>query len=77
MTGFVEWIKRMTVFLLLAKMIMQLRPKAEYEKYLKLVVSAMVLAMVLEQGMTLVLGGGALLWEERMDLWERILSESF
>lgn len=76
MTGIVEWIKRITIFLIIAKMVLHLRPKQEYEKYLKLVVGIMVLAMILEKGLGLAQGGGELLWEERMRLWEKILSAS-
>lgn len=77
MTEIVDWIKRITIFLIMARMILHLRPKAEYEKYLKLVVGIMILAMVLEQGLRILQGGGELLWEERMILWEKILSESY
>ena len=77
MTEVVDFIKQMTIFLIMAKMILHLRPKAEYEKYLKLVVGIMVLAMVMEKGIELLQGGGELLWEEKMILWERILSESY
>ena len=77
MTVIVDFIKQMTIFLIIAKMILHLRPKAEYEKYLKLVVGIMVLAMVMETGIGFVRGGGELLWEEKMILWERILSESY
>ncbi len=76
MIEIVDWIKRMTIFLIVARMILHLRPKQEYEKYLKMVVGIMILAMVLEQGIGFVHGGGEILWEERMVLWERILSES-
>ena len=76
MTEIVDWIKRLTIFLIMAKMILHLRPKQEYEKYLKLVVGIMILAMVLEQGISIVQGGGRLLWEEKMILWAKILSES-
>ena len=76
MTEIVDWIKRMTIFLIMAKMILHLRPKQEYEKYLKMVVGIMILAMVLEQGIAIAQGGGEILWEERMVLWERMLSES-
>lgn len=77
MTELVDWIKKITVFLILAKMIMHLRPKQEYEKYLKLVVGMMILSMILERGMALMSEGGVRLWEERMILWEKILSGSF
>lgn len=77
MTQVVEFIKQMTVFLIMAKMVLHLRPKAEYEKYLKLVLGIMVLAMVVEKGMGLLQGGSEILWEEKMILWERILSEGY
>ncbi len=67
MAGVVDFIKQMTVFLIMAKMILHLRPKQEYEKYLKLVVGIMILAMVIEKGSELLQGG----------LWERILSGSY
>lgn len=66
MASVVDFIKQMTVFLIMAKMILHLRPKQEYEKYLKLVVGIMILAMVVEKAAELLQGG----------LWERILSGS-
>lgn len=76
MNEIVEWLKRLTIFLIMAKMIVHLRPKQEYEKYLKLVVGLMVLAMILEQGMLILSGATIYNLEERMELWERMLSKS-
>lgn len=76
MNEIVEWLKRLTIFLIMAKMIVHLRPKQEYEKYLKLVVGLMVLAMILEQGMLILSGATIYNLEERMKLWERMLSKS-
>lgn len=76
MSEIVEGLKRLTIFLIMAKMIVHLRPKQEYEKYLKLVVGLMVLAMILEKGIAL-LGGGIIYdVEERVRLWEKWLSVS-
>ncbi|MBQ8821627.1 MAG: stage III sporulation protein AF [Lachnospiraceae bacterium] len=76
MNEIVEWIKRMTIFLIMAKMILHLRPKQEYEKYLKLVVGLMVLTMILEQGISIINGGIGFHLEERVRLWEKMLSEN-
>ncbi len=76
MNEIVEWIKRLTIFLIMAKMIVHLRPKQEYEKYLKLVVGLMVLTMILEKGISLINGGIGFDLEEGVRLWEKMLSES-
>ena len=70
MAGIVEFIKQMTVFMIMAKMVLHLRPKQEYEKYLKLVVGIMVLALVVERVIGLWQGGESV-------LWEKILSASY
>ena len=76
MSEIVEWLKRLTIFLIMAKMIVHLRPKQEYEKYFKLVVGLMVLAMILEKGIALLGGGIQYDVEERVRLWEKMLSVS-
>lgn len=70
MAGIVEFIKQLTVFMIMAKMVLHLRPKQEYEKYLKLVVGIMVLALVVERVIGLWQGGESV-------LWEKILSASY
>lgn len=77
MAGIVEFIKQMSVFLIMAKLILHLRPKQEYEKYLKMVVGIMILAMLVEKGTELLQGSSGLLWEENMMQWERILSGTY
>lgn len=48
MSGFAGIICRVTVFIICAQAIVHFRPKASYEKYLKMLVSAMILILLFQ-----------------------------
>lgn len=48
MKEFLTFLKEFTFFALAARVLLQLRPRESYEKYLRLLTGVMMLAMVME-----------------------------
>jgi len=69
-----EIICRIGMFVLCAQVLVHFRPKPVYEKYFKLLVSAMLLAQLLQPFLNL-WGGGERL-EERVEAYAEILDKS-
>lgn len=67
LSGFVNVICEIGIFMICTGAIINFRPKASYEKYLKMLVSAMVLVQLF------VAIGGFFSWEGQRDLKERIM----
>lgn len=60
MSRLLMFLKEFTFFALVARVLLQMRPKEAYEKYLRLLVSVMMLAMVMEYVLK---GGLGWIWE--------------
>lgn len=60
MSSLLTFLKEFTFFALVARVLLQMRPKEAYEKYLRLLVSVMMLAMVMEYVLE---GGLKWIWE--------------
>lgn len=60
MSRLLTFLKEFTFFALVARVLLQMRPKEAYEKYLRLLVSVMMLAMVMEYVLK---GGLGWIWE--------------
>lgn len=60
MNRLLTFLKEFTFFALVARVLLQMRPKEAYEKYLRLLVSVMMLAMVMEYVLK---GGLGWIWE--------------
>lgn len=64
MAGFVETIRRVGLFLVVAQMIVHLSPEKRYEKYIRLIAGVIVLTMLIGP-----------IWEAPEDLWSQIQEE--
>ena len=60
MSRLLMFLKEFTFFALVARVLLQMCPKEAYEKYLRLLVSVMMLAMVMEYVLK---GGLGWIWE--------------
>jgi len=60
MSSILTFLKEFTFFALVARVLLQMRPKESYEKYLRLLVSVMMLSMVMEYVLE---GGLKWIWE--------------
>lgn len=60
MSSILIFLKEFTFFALVARVLLQMRPKEAYEKYLRLLVSVMMLSMVMEYVLE---GGLKWIWE--------------
>jgi len=60
MNTLLVFLKEFTLFVLAARVLLQMRPKEVYEKYLRLLISVMMLAMVTEYVLE---GGMKWIWE--------------
>ena len=60
MSSILTFLKEFTFFALVARVLLQMRPKEAYEKYLRLLVSVMMLSMVMEYVLE---GGLKWIWE--------------
>lgn len=71
--GLLSSIRQMGVFMICAQALIHFKPKGSYEKYLKLLVSAMILAQLLSPIASLLSGKDGMSLEERVSLY----SDSF
>lgn len=71
--GLLSSIRQMGVFMICAQALIHFKPKGSYEKYLKLLVSAMILVQLLSPIAALLSGKDGLSLEERISLY----SDSF
>ena len=60
MSSILIFLKEFTFFALVARVLLQMRPKEAYEKYLRLLVSVMMLSMVMKYVLE---GGLKWIWE--------------
>lgn len=63
------------IFILCAQMLIQFRPKASFEKYLKMLVSVMVLMQLFAPVAEVVLGGHSADWSAKISSFEQVLSD--
>lgn len=75
MQSFMEAIVRMGIFMICAQVLIHFRPNGSYEKYMKLLVSVMVLVQIFFPVMNLFLGEGQEM-EERVVWFEEKIEES-
>ena len=75
MQSFMEAIVRMGIFMICAQVLIHFRPNGSYEKYMKLLVSVMVLVQIFFPVMNLFLGEGQEM-EERVAWFEEKIEES-
>ncbi len=75
MTSFMEAIVRMGIFMICAQVLIHFRPNGSYEKYMKLLVSVMVLAQIFFPVMNLFLGEGQEM-EDRVALFSQKAEEA-
>lgn len=64
--GLLDSIRQMGVFMICAQALIHFKPKGSYEKYMKLLVSAMILVQLLSPVATLLSGSGGQSLEERI-----------
>ena len=64
--GLLNSIRQMGVFMICAQALLYFKPKGSYEKYMKLLVSAMILVQLLSPVAALLAGKGGASLEERM-----------
>lgn len=69
-------IRQMGVFMICAQALIYFKPKGSYEKYLKLLVSAMILVQLLGPIQAFLAGGGGQSLEERIAFYSDSLEQS-
>lgn len=67
--GLLNSIRQMGVFMICAQALIHFKPKGSYEKYLKLLVSAMILVQILSPVAALLSGGEGQSLEERIAIY--------
>lgn len=70
---FMESVCKTGIFIICAQVLLHFRPKASYEKYLKMLVSAMILIQLFVPVSDLFKGDGELSLEDRVTLFEEEL----
>lgn len=74
--GLFNLIKQVSVFVVCAQMILHFKPTAQYGKYIKLLIGLMVLVQLFVPLMSLIGKGGATVFSERMEYYQRIVADS-
>lgn len=76
MGDFIQIIKRVGIFMVCAQMLLHLKPSESYGKYIRLLMSVMVLAQLIAPVMELLGRRSNISFEERILFYDEILHES-
>lgn len=76
MTAWVQSVCKIGVFIICAQILVHCRPDSSYEKYLKMLVSAMILVQMLAPVCSLLFGAEAESMEQKIQWFQEVIQES-